>query len=82
MNVNYHLIIHCICCTVYVQYCSRPLVFLLSIFSGMPSLGDSYQKTLFVTLERQLVASLDVSERATEPVCEVSNWSSSEPSGT
>ena len=36
-------------------------VFLPSIFSGMPSIGDSYQKVLFVALERQLVAILEVS---------------------
>ena len=31
------------------------------VVSGMPSLGDSYEKALFATLERQLVASLEVS---------------------
>ena len=67
LNVrNCYLIIHCICCTVHVQYCCRHLAFLLSIFSGMPSFGDSYQKTLFVTLERQLVTILEVSEWGTE----------------
>jgi len=31
------------------------------MFSGMPSLGGSYQKALFATLERQLEDSLKVS---------------------
>ena len=46
---------------IYAQKLCRPLVFLPSIVSGMPSLGGSYQKALFATLERQLVASLEVS---------------------
>ena len=49
--------IACIC----IQNLHSPLVFLPSMVSGTPSLGDPYQKALFATLERQLVASLEVS---------------------
>lgn len=41
--------------------CTQTVNVFSSIVSGMPSFGGSYQKTLFATLERQLVASLEVS---------------------
>ena len=40
----------------YILYMCVP-----SIFSGLSSFGDSYNKALFATLERQLTASLEVS---------------------
>ena len=55
-----------------VYYCSY-LVFLPLIFLGISSFGDSYQKALFATLEKQLVASLEVSGWGVRLVCQANN---------
>ena len=58
---------------IYSMYYHRPLAVLPSIFSGMSSFESSYQKALFATLEKQLVASLEVSGWGVKLVCQLDN---------